>query len=129
MNNLTKCAAVIATVFVFGTPAISGDPTPVGQWQTVTGESRYEVSPCGGGGQLCAKLTWLRTDARTAQNLQYLNKYVVTGARRTGANRWKGAVRYNGDEFGGSMILVNPEKLRLNGCKAMFCQSVEFVRL
>lgn len=128
MNIVVKGAVICAAFLVFASPSLAGDLTPIGEWQTTSGESRYEISQCGNG-NLCAKLIWLRSDARTEENLQYLNKNIVDGARRTGANRWKGDVQYGGDVFGGSMTLVSPEKLKLKGCKAIFCQSVEFVRL
>lgn len=103
--------------------------SPVGQWQSATGESRYEIVTCGDGDQLCARLIWLRADARTDQNLQYLNEYVVSGADRTADNRWRGTVHYDGQSISGSLTLVNDDHLRVQGCRAIMCQSMEFVRL
>src|SRR4051794_501368 len=57
------------------TPALAAGTSPVGNWQVTTGEARYTVTSCGGGQQLCAKLTWLRSDARTENNLALLNHY------------------------------------------------------
>lgn len=105
------------------------DLTPVGTWQTASGESQYEISYCGGGTKLCAKLTWLRADAKTGKNARYLNKYVVSGARQTASNKWNGTINYAGERVGGSMTLVNGKKMRLQGCKLVFCQSVDFHRL
>lgn len=130
---MTKLSLKLATLFAMTAmsiaPAISGELTPVGQWQTTGGESHYEISLCGDGTKLCAKLTWLRPDARTDENLKYLNRYVLSGAEQTSANRWRGAVRYGDDVFGGSVTLVNAERLKLNGCMGIFCQSMEFERL
>ena len=74
--------ALSLTTFA-ATPGGAADPaSPVGKWQTTSGESRYEVSICGEN-SLCARLTWLRADARTPENLAHLNTYVVKGARQT----------------------------------------------
>ena len=110
-------------------PAGASDPaSPVGRWQTESGESRYEVSFCGGN-RLCARLTWLRSDARTPENLAYLNTYVVKGARQTGAHSWSGTVSYGGELMNGQMILVNADRLHVSGCKLIMCQTMEFERI
>jgi len=120
--------AILLSVIVVA-PAGAADPvSPVGQWQTATGESRYEVSYCYGT-RLCARLTWLRADARTPENLAYLNTYVVLGARQTGANKWSGMVSYGGEHINGNMILLDSDSMRLNGCKLIMCQTVEFERI
>lgn len=110
-------------------PALAADMSPVGTWQSTTGEARYKVSLCGDGTQLCAKLTWLRKDARTQSNLRYLNTYVVKGAQPVKDNTWKGAVTYNGATVSGSVTLVGRDALKLKGCALAFCQSLDFVRI
>lgn len=115
--------------FALTSTSDAGELTPIGKWQSVGGESRYEILMCGDGTVLCARLTWLRSDARTTDNLQYLHKYVVAGARQTANNKWRGKLHYAGDIFGGSVILVDSDKLKLRGCKGIFCQSMEFNRL
>jgi uncharacterized protein (DUF2147 family) len=126
MHVAKPLAAALMTLGLLATPALAADPT--GTWQSTTGESRYQVSYCGEGGQLCAKLTWLRDDARTAENLAYLNRNVVQAAP-AGENSWKGKVAYDGDVYSGSLTMVSADALKLKGCKGMFCQSMNFVRL
>jgi len=127
MHLAKKLAAAILAAGLAVAPALAADPT--GTWQSVTGESRYKVSYCGDGTQLCAQLTWLREDARTKENLVYLNDYVVKGATPVGANSWKGRVAYEGDVYDGSVTLVSDDAMRLKGCRGMFCQSMQFSRL
>ena len=127
--HLPKFLFALAIAAFSLAPALAAGPTPVGIWQSTTGESRYEVTLCGDGSQLCARLVWLRADARTPENLQYLNKTVVRGAVATAPNTWKGAVSYSGETLRGSLKLVSANQLQLNGCKAIFCQSLSFVRL
>lgn len=133
MFRVRHSAATAVSAIVMSTlaalPVSAADlQSPVGRWQTTTGESRYEVSYCGGT-ELCAKLTWLRSDARTPENLAYLNRYVVRGARQTGANRWSGTVSYGGEKIDGNMVLINADTMRLSGCKLIMCQTVAFERI
>ena len=128
---MTLIKTIGAAVFALcaAVPAFAQDLTPVGTWQTTTGESRYAVSFCGDGTELCAKLIWLRSDAKTPENLALLNQHVVQGARPTAANKWRGTVKYDGHTVSGSVTLVNEDKLSLRGCQLIACQKVDFIRL
>ena len=133
MFRVTLSAKALLTALFLSmfavTPGGAADPaSPVGKWQTTTGESRYEVSTCGDN-SLCARLTWLSADARTPENLAHLNTYVVKGARQIGANRWSGTLNYNGEKIGGSMTMIDGDSMRLSGCKLIMCQTLEFERL
>ena len=127
--TVVKTIAAAALALCAAVPTFAQDLTPVGTWQTTTGESRYTVSYCGDGTDLCAKLTWLREDAKTPENLALLNKYVVQGAQATAQNKWRGTVNYDGHTVSGSVTLVNEDKLSLSGCKLIACQKVDFVRV
>lgn len=129
MHLAMKLAAAAFATLMAAAPmtALAADPT--GTWQTTTGESRYKVSYCGDGTQLCAKLTWLRSDARTEENLAYLNRYVVKGAAPAAANQWQGQVTYAGDTFAGNLTLTGSNSLKLSGCKGMFCKTMSFQRI
>ena len=124
-----KFITALALVAGLGSPAFGGDLTPVGTWQTEGGESRYVVSLCGDGTQLCATLTWLRADARTPENLALLNEMVVEGARPTASNKWRGTLHHDGQTVSGSVTLVDEDKMTLSGCKLIACQQVDFVRV
>jgi uncharacterized protein (DUF2147 family) len=126
MHPAKTLAAAFVALGLAAAPAIAADPT--GTWQTTGGESRYNVSYCGDGTQLCAKLTWLRKDARTAENIAYLNKFVVKGAKAVDEDEWKGRVVYDGDTFNGQMRLAG-DRITLKGCKGVFCKSMGLVRL
>jgi uncharacterized protein (DUF2147 family) len=118
-------ASALAAAPVFA--AVAADPT--GTWQSTSGESRYKVSYCGDGTQLCAKLTWLRDDAKTDENLAYLNRYVVQGASPTADNKWAGQLSYAGDTYDGSLTMTGQNSLKLSGCKGMFCKTMSFSRI
>ena len=126
----TKILSAFALSVLASVPVSAADPvSPVGKWRTATGESQYEVTYCGTEGNLCAKLTWLRSDARTPENLAYLNRLVVRGAVPTSDNKWRGTIRYDGQEIPGRMTLVGNDKMVLSGCQLVFCQTVEFQRI
>lgn len=119
----------LLTLAISVTPVFALAADPTGTWQTTSGESRYKVSYCGDGTELCARLTWLRSDARTPENLALLGKHVVRGARATGENQWQGSVTYDGDTYKGKVTMVGADALKLSGCQGIFCKSLSFTRL
>ena len=109
-------------------PSLAASATsPVGQWQVTTGEARYTVTSCGAG--LCARLVWLRSDARTKDNLALMNKYVVRGAQPAGNGTWTGNLTMNGNNYAGTMQLVSKNYMTLKGCSGILCQTYEFTRI
>jgi hypothetical protein len=131
MTRITSILAAAAVALSVVTPTLASAPTmsPIGSWQLSTGESRFKVAMCGSNGEICAKLVWLRDDARTADNLRYLNTYVVTGAVPTRANRWSGTLSYDGERVGGSMTMLDRNTMRVTGCKLIACTTLELRRV
>jgi len=120
----------LVLTFTIAVPnGFAGDVSPLGSWQTTSGESRYEVTSCKNGKAICAKLVWLRSDARTPRNLKHLNKIILSNARAVQQNKWRGSLRYGGENLNGSLTLVNSNKLQLNGCKFVFCKTINFKRI
>lgn len=124
-----KVTAGITMLALFVVPTLSGEISPVGKWQTATGDSQYEVMMCGDGRSICAKLTWLHPDTLNADNARFLNTFVVRGARPSAENKWRGTINYGNDKVSGSVTLTSPNTMRLKGCKAIFCQSMTFNRV
>jgi uncharacterized protein (DUF2147 family) len=125
----TSIAAVaFVTTALSLTPAFAAQ-SPAGTWQTVSGESRFEVSLCGDGTQVCAKLVWLRDDAKTPENLPYLNSYVLRDADRALENKWRGSAEYMGEVVKGTLTLVDGDTITINGCKGALCQKFELTRI
>ena len=122
--------AAATLALALAAPVVAADNlNPVGNWRTTTGESRYKVSLCGDGTQLCAKLIWLREDARTPENMKLLNSYVVQGAREVRENNWTGTVKYDGQTVDGSVTMVSRNQMQFSGCKLIACKQVDFVRM
>ena len=131
MQRLTKAIAALLLVLTISPvlPVYAAGLSPVGAWQVTTGDARFRVSSCGNGGELCAKLVWLRPDLRTAENMRYMNTYVLRGAQPVQPNKWRGTVNYQGQTVGGSLTLVNANTMVLTGCQLVVCQSFDFTRL
>ena len=127
MHLPKRLAAAVVALGLVTAPALAADPT--GTWQSSTGESQYKVSYCGNGKQLCARLTWLRDDAKTDENMKLLGRYVVRGAVATDEDQWEGALKYNGDTYQGSVKLISGNAMKLSGCKGFFCQTMKFNRI
>lgn len=130
MIRLTRTlATAVLALGLAAAPAFAIDVNPTGNWQLSTGEARFEVTLCGDGTQLCAALTWLRDDARTPENLAYLNALVVEGAKSTTPVKWKGAVQYDGETFNGTLTMLNSNTIKLSGCQAIACESMLLNRI
>jgi len=124
----SACAAALFCGLLSG-PAIAADLDPSGQWQVTTGESRYRVAHCGKSGtELCAKLTWLREDARSEANMALLNKTIVRGTPAE-QNKWEGTIVYDGQTYNATVTIVSNNSMRVHGCSGVFCKSFELTRL
>ncbi|MGN6099736.1 MAG: DUF2147 domain-containing protein, partial [Devosia sp.] len=103
--------------------------SPVGSWALSSGESKFKVTLCGDGTQLCAQLIWLSESARTPENVKLLNKYVLMNARMALTNKWRGEARYQGETVKGTITMVDADTMTLNGCKGALCKQFELKRL
>lgn len=129
MSRMNAAVAAVLTCGLLVAPALADEINPSGQWEITTGESRYRIAPCGDSGEeLCAKLVWLRDDARTAENLELLNKTIVRGAP-VDENKWAGTFKYEGQVYEATVTVTSPNALRVHSCSGIFCQSFELNRL
>ena len=128
MNTFAKLAAAACVSATMTTAAFAVE-SPAGTWQSVDGTTRFEVTLCGDGADVCAKLVYLGGEAATPENLQYLNQYVLQGAKRALENKWRGEAEYLGEVVKGTMTMVGANSMTINGCKGALCQKFELVRL
>lgn len=131
-KSVTVTAVLLAAALTIA-PAVARSTvvplSPVGQWQLVSGESRFRIELCGDGTQLCAQLTWLRADARTPDTLPLLNTYVLKNARLALTNKWRGEGQYKGETVKGTITMVDADTMTLNGCKGALCRELTLKRL
>ncbi|KKB80116.1 hypothetical protein VW35_06670 [Devosia soli] len=118
--------------FAFALAALIAAPalaSPAGIWEIEMRDSRYEVTLCGDGSQLCAKLIWLGNGADNAENLPYLNTMLIDHARQTKPNQWKGDLSIYGQKAGGTITMVGPDQITLKGCVAFIvCRTYQMYR-
>lgn len=103
--------------------------SPEGTWEIEMRDSRYEVSLCGDGTELCAKLIWLGNGADSPENLPYLNTFLIEEAQPTGPGEWKGDLHLYGQSAAGTIRQVGPDQITLTGCVALIlCKSYQMYR-
>jgi uncharacterized protein (DUF2147 family) len=124
MKTLLKIAtAAVAIGFAVAPVLAASAASPAGTWEITSGESRYEVEMCGDGTALCATLVWIREDAKTPENVVYLNKQVVE-VEKTQPAKWEGQVTFEGKTYKGNITMPDQNTLRIAGCKAVACKSI-----
>ena len=133
MNTIHTISAAIFAVALSVAPAMANSTiaplSPVGAWQLATGESKFKVTLCGDGTELCAQLTWLRDDAKNADTLPMLNKYVLMDARMALTNKWRGEAQYEGETVKGTITMVDANTMTLDGCKGALCKLLQLKRI
>ena len=104
--------------------------SPVGQWEIETGDSRYNVTMCGDGTQICAELIWLGNGGDTAENLPYLNTLMIDRAPLIRANQWRGELNLYGKKATGTITQLDANTVQLKGCYFLvLCRSYKMHRL
>jgi hypothetical protein len=121
-------AALVLSLFSMPALAASG-ASPAGAWQSTDGLARVQVSMCGDGTQLCARLIRLNGTARTPENLRLLNDFVVAGAQRTALNLWLGTVHFGGQTAEGHIAMRSANDIVVSGCRLGMCKTMEFRRV
>ncbi|MDR3475630.1 MAG: DUF2147 domain-containing protein [Devosia sp.] len=131
MPNFTRLATATLLLGLMATPVLAAGikTSPAGSWQSSDGQARVRVTLCGDGTQLCATLTAVSGEARTPQNLQLLNSYVVERAQLADTNTWQGTVHFNGQTASGQITLISASTITVSGCQLGMCKTFEFRRL
>ena len=134
IKSITGTLAVVIMVISTVGAVANNDPlsrfSPAGIWQADDGDSRYDVTLCGDGTQICAKLIWIKPDKINNRNIQYLDKYVIYEGNRVRPAEWRGNIDIYGVSVGGSVKIVNQNQLKVTGCAfGFFCQGFELFRI
>ncbi|MCF6327734.1 MAG: DUF2147 domain-containing protein [Devosiaceae bacterium] len=124
---------VLLTISTIGASAQSNallQFSPAGMWQADDGDSRYDVTLCGDGTQICAKLIWINPAKVNDRNVQYLNEYVIYQGNRARPAEWRGEINIYGTKVGGSVKILGTNSLKVTGCfLAFFCESYTLQRM
>lgn len=125
-------SALVAALLVLATtlPSIAATFSPEGMWEIEFRDSRYEVTLCGDGTQLCGKLVWLGNGADNAENMPYLNTYLIDHAKMLGPNYWEGELHIFGQTASGKINLVSDDEFVTEGCVLLIiCKTIKFYRI
>lgn len=103
--------------------------SPVGVWEIESRDSRYNVTFCGDGTQLCAELIWLGRGADNAKNMPYLNTLLIDRASQSRSGQWKGKLHLFGQMADGTISHVSADQITLRGCVAVIlCKTYQMYR-
>jgi hypothetical protein len=126
MMKLSKAAAAALSVLMVA-PAVGQDLNPNGVWEDRWGTT-FTFELCGDGTQLCGVLNDIQGDSRIAENLAYVNQQVVQ-ADVVGPHKWEGTIALNGGKATAIVEMTGPDALKITGCRAIFCSSIDYQRV
>lgn len=123
MNSLRMLAAAALTLI--GTSAFAQSASDVeGVWVSEGGHAIFELSLCGDGTQLCAKLGFLSEDTVAPLLEPFVGQTIVSEATMVEEFQWEDTVRFWETEATGTVILVAPDRIKASGCMGGECQSI-----
>jgi len=117
---------------------------PVGVWLVENGSAKVRVHNCGSA--LCGKVVWIRQPIDPETGKPWLDKSNVDPRKRgravlgiaiavnmrpgDGSDHWTGHVYSvdHGKVFNGSLTLMTPSRMKIEGCIGVFCQSETWTR-
>ncbi|WIY51838.1 DUF2147 domain-containing protein [Devosia sp. YIM 151766] len=127
---MTRLSRYILAIILGLATALPAMASPVGQWEIEFGDSRYDVTMCGDGTQLCAELIWLGNGADNAENMPYLNTLLIDRATPVRPGQWRGKLHLFGQTADGTITQVNAGQITLRGCVVfVICKSYDLYRM
>ena len=134
INSAGAIAALAAAALLAFAPSADARDA-FGLWLTKDRDAKVRVSDCGG--SLCGTIVWLaqpieketgkpvtdKMNPDPAQRSRPMMGIRIFGMQPAGANRWTGSI-YNADDgktYSGSVELLDPNRLKIEGCLGPFC--------
>jgi uncharacterized protein (DUF2147 family) len=141
MRKKLMAAAVLLGLAGLGIPAAAESAT--GIWRMSNGKVTVKVTPCGA--NLCGTVVGLKKprDDKGRPRLDKENPNpalrsrpvigltILSNMKAGGNGRWTGTI-YNPDDgntYRSEMKLQNPNTMKVDGCVAVFCRSMKFIRV
>lgn len=129
MANLVKFALAGALACGAALPAFSANNTPEGLWEPGNKESRYEISYCGNGTDLCALVKWIDPAHLNDNNKKFLNTYLFSEIPMRGTGKWRGTINFQGRKINGEVKQLGADKLSVRACLLFLCEEVTLTRV
>ncbi|MGJ8529002.1 hypothetical protein [Maritalea sp.] len=124
MNKFAKICGATALAVSMSMPAMAETMNPEGVWQPGNKESRYEISYCGNGAQLCALVKWIDPAFVNDDNRKFINTYLFSELPPSGRNKWRGTISFQGRKISGVVKQLSSEKLSVRACLLFLCEEV-----
>jgi uncharacterized protein (DUF2147 family) len=127
---------------VFAGSTFAGTPA-TGIWKLDNGKVTVKVSPCGG--NLCGTVIGLKKPRddkgrprldkenpdKALRSRPVIGLTILSNMKPDGNNRWNGTI-YNPDDgntYRSRMKLQNASTMKVEGCIAVFCKAMKFIRV
>lgn len=132
--------AAAALSFAAGAATAAPDPV-VGQWLSEDGAGKIALAPCSSNPSLlCGSITWvdpkrpqkdIHNPELSLRTRPIVGVMVVRDMKNQGPGRWGGGKVYDpetGKTYDGKVRSMGPDKVHLDGCILMICQSQTWTR-
>lgn len=139
MSRLMSFFAAAALSAAAAMPAASAPEDAFGVWRHPDNGSHVKLYSCGGG--LCAQIVKVQDpNAKDVNNPDPAKRnrpvqgiHIMTGAKKSGNNGWKGSLynREDGGTYSGSITVVSKSQLKLEGCGlgGLVCKGATWTRV
>lgn len=116
MNRLGKFSMAMLCALSMAAPAVAQDHAVVGVWQPDK-DSDYTASMCGPkNDRFCLTVTELRGGMRKPEYVKYIGQNLISQAKQSSKNSWKGKIDFFGISGDATVTLRNADTLHLKAC-------------
>lgn len=129
MNKFAKMSSVIAFALSISGPGFAESLNPEGSWTPGNKESRYDISYCGKGTDLCAKVAWIDPKFVNEDNKKLLGTDLFSEIPMRGKSKWRGTINFQGHRVTGTVKQLDANKLSVKGCIFFLCDEVLLERV
>ncbi len=130
MKTIAKTMLAAAVIAAWAGPSVAATiHSPAGVWITNGGESTYELTLCGDGDDLCARMIWTNDSTLGRKLRRYVGEHMLVTAPRVATQKWRGAITIQGVTVNGSVEILDADNIHVRGCSGMLCQGVELIRV
>jgi hypothetical protein len=124
MNKFATISSAIALTMSMSVPVMAETLNPEGLWTPGNKESRYEISYCGKGTDLCAKISWVDPRFVNDDNRKLLGTNLFSEIPMRGRNKWRGTINFQGYRVNGTVKQLSGDKLSVKACLLFLCEEV-----
>lgn len=139
----TIAAALVASSAILAGPALADNAAALGTWKLENGKVTVNVSSCGSA--LCGTVVGLKKprddDGRprldkenpepSLRSRPVIGLTILSNMRPNGSDKWQGTI-YNPDDgytYNAKMKLQNASTMKVEGCVAVFCKTMKFLKI